>query len=375
MSNSGIEWTDSTWEVTAGCTKVSSGCANCYAERLVGTRHAGAARKRKRDGTANGSAVDLSLEVINGKGRWSGDIRLLEMNLSQPLSRRAPTVYFVNSRSDLFHPDVPFSYIDRVFAVMALCPRHRFLVLTKRPGRMRAYLTSKDRDRSVERAVLVWHESQGPDYTLSNRCDVHPLKVAHCLRVRAVPQEYTWPLPNVWLGTSVEDQETANTRLPELLACPAAGRFVSAEPLLDAVELGLNRELLTDLMDAEGRDDRHRGRYPFTGVPGEAVTRRKHGIDWVIVGGESGPGARDFCVSWAESIVEQCRGAGVPVFVKQLGPHPFGQFEHEDNEGYGVQVKLRDRKGADPAEWPADLRVREVPAGLSLGVKMGGLEK
>jgi len=328
MSNeSNIEWCDRSWEVTAGCTKVSSGCANCYAERLVGTRFAGMARKRRDAGRDTGTGLDLSLKVINapeGKPpRWNGHIELLEMNLGEPLSRRAPTVYFVNSRSDLFHEDVPFEYIDRVFAVMALCPRHRFLVLTKRPERMRAYLNDQGMARRDGRGEALIEF--GGDQL----------------------EGHGWPLENVWLGTSVEDQETANTRLPELYRCPAAGRFISAEPLLDDVELPVRlaqvqRVAMLTYTDAS----------------------RVSGSLWVIVGGESGPGARDFCTSWASSIVDQCRRASVPVFVKQLGPHPFGPFEHEENEGCGVQVKLKNRKGADMGEWPADLRVREVPEGL-----------
>lgn len=366
---SGIEWCDRSWEVTAGCTKVSSGCANCYAERLVGTRHAGVARKRKRDGTDNGSAIDLSLEVINdppGKPpRWSGDVRLLEMNLGQPLSRKAPTVYFVNSRSDLFHPDVPFEYIDRVFAVMALCPRHRFLVLTKRPERMRAYLTEHYPD---------WeHAWPNPEVELGG----------HLTQVQDHTGEYevvakTWPLPNVWLGTSVEDQEAADARLPELLACPAAGRFVSAEPLLGAV----------DLEEHLGSDE-----YPPGYFPDLPNGIHCPGVDWVIVGGESGPGSRVCNVAWIRSVVEQCTGAGVPVFVKQLGadvrdrndagfdgdPEDAGDLavirdvEHDPDgdstqyQGKPVRVRLNSSKGNDPAEWPADMRVREVPAGLRIG--------
>ncbi|MHA7813231.1 MAG: DUF5131 family protein [Phycisphaerales bacterium] len=350
---SGIEWCDRSWEVVAGCTKVSSGCANCYAERLVGTRHAGVARKRKRDGVDNGSAIDLSLEVINDKGRWSGDVRLLEMNLGQPLSRKAPTVYFVNSRSDLFHEDVPFSYVDKVFAVMALCPRHRFLVLTKRPERMRAYLDWKGLGLDVRIQDAAW-------YSFAQKL------------------ECSMPLPNVWLGASVEDQETANTRLPELLACPAAGRFISAEPLLGPVELPLRISQI----------QRH-------AQLGYSDASRVQSSLWVIVGGESGPGARVCNVAWIRSVVEQCRGrlAGVPVFVKQLGADVrdrndagfegepedawdlavIRDVEHDPDgdstqyQGKPVRVRLNSSKGNDPAEWPAGLRVRDVPAGLVIG--------
>jgi protein gp37 len=343
---SGIEWCDRSWEVVAGCTKVSSGCANCYAERLVGTRHAGVARKRKRDGTDNGSAIDLSLEVINGKGRWSGDVRLLEMNLGQPLSRKAPTVYFVNSRSDLFHEDVPFEYIDRVFAVMALCPQHRFLVLTKRPERMRAYLAD-----AKQRVALIGREKHPGD---SHDCYIDP----------SPDRDYiAWPLPNVWLGTSVEDQETANTRLPELLACPAAGRFVSAEPLLGAVDLTCVHLGGDSVADDDGGDRINVLDYSWYDDDGDEYFGH---IDWVIVGGESGPGSRVCNVAWIRSVVEQCTGAGVPVFVKQLGADPRGPYVDPPpaDEGYPPVYEVKSRKGNDMAEWPTGLRVREVPAGL-----------
>jgi protein gp37 len=361
-----IEWCDRSWEVTAGCTKVSSGCANCYAERLVGTRHAGVARKRKRDGTDNGSAVDLSLEVINDKGRWSGHARLLEMNLSQPLSRKAPTVYFVNSRSDLFHPDVPFSYVDKVFAVMALCPRHRFLVLTKRPERMRAYL------------------EQPASMAFRGVC-------AALRRMGKQGSTGAWPLENVWLGTSVEDQEAANTRLPELYRCPAAGRFVSAEPLLNRVSLGrwLNACPGSKHVDGLSHGWMFDGDNPsitcdWCGEHRDAISGCVYGeskseppkFDWVIVGGESGPGARPCNVEWIRSIKELCEFVSVPVFVKQLGAcasDPVngiaGAMLKVDRDADAlVSHRLKSRKGNDMAEWPADLRVRDVPEALRLGV-------
>lgn len=391
-SESNIEWCDRTWEVTAGCTKVSSGCANCYAEHLMGTRMHGAAEKRAREGRANGSSVDLSLEVINapeGKPpRWNGEIRLLDMNLDQPLRRRAPSRYFVNSRSDLFHPDVPFEYSDRVLAVMALCPWHRFMVLTKRPERMREYLTGDAIDRVYE--LILDNRKLG---NISERADI------------ADEVTERWPLENVWLGTSVEDQETANTRLPELLACPAAGRFVSAEPLLGAVDLESRLRASTRLhmcMDVRGalrnesfdgfthpEDGREMTRAEAedalwkihaTGVKVIPVGKcddfddqtgcrghRTPGLDWVIVGGESGAGARPCNVAWVRSIKNQCQAAGVPVFVKQLGADPRRPYHEESCEGYAPKLKLKNKKGADPSEWPADLRVREVPDGLRVG--------
>jgi protein gp37 len=257
---------------------------------------------------------------------------------------------FVDSMSDLFHEDVPDAYIDRVFAVMALAPRHTFQVLTKRPERMRDYLS----------------RTRGSDGVI---CRVNAA-------AREIPKgqwwhgdHTSWPWPNVWLGVSAENQEQADKRIPELLQTPAAVRFISAEPLLGPLVVS----------DVSRRSDavQQLGRRPLDG------------IDWVIVGGESGPGARPCNVAWVRSIVRQGHAFRVPVFVKQLGaqildrndaefdgscatawpeaieqrdavqhnPHGF----REEWQGADVRIHLRDRKGGDMAEWPEDLRVRQFP--------------
>jgi protein gp37 len=197
------------------------------------------------------------------------DVMTHEDRLDQPLRWTKPRKVFVNSMSDLFHEDVPDAFIDRVFAVMALAPQHTFQILTKRAERMREYMSGR-RTRRGDRAVRP-HERRAP---------------------RIAKGSYSWPLPNVWLGVSVENQHFADERIPLLLQTPAAVRFISAEPLLGPVDL------------AHWLDD----------IP--SGSRR---LDWVIVGGESGPGARPFDLAWARSIVQQCQAAGVPVFVKQLG--------------------------------------------------------
>ena len=396
-----IEWCDASWEVTAGCSKVSSGCAHCYAETLVGTRLAGVARKRKADGTANGSAVDVSLDVIkhvNHDGRWSaaqwnGNIELLEMNLEQPLKRKTPTVYFVNSRSDLFHERVPFEYIDRVFAVMALCPQHRFLVLTKRPERMREYLSDKK-----------WHPDDSYTYTRDHLVEgqaqrLYEERMGECAREWLAVH---WPLPNVWLGTSAEDQATADARVPELLACPAAGRFISAEPLLGEIDLGayvISSSRYHMCMDVRGAI-RNKSFDGLQHPDGTAMTRRQAedalwkihatgakvipagscddfddqvgcrghknpGIDWVIVGGESGVVARPCEIGWVRRVVEQCKRAGVPVFVKQLGKRAVIKRESATR---WLELSAG-RKGERFECFPDDLRVREVPDDLLIGVR------
>jgi protein gp37 len=152
------------------------------------------------------------------------------------------------------------------------------------------------------------------------------------------------PLANVWLGVSVEDQARADERIPLLLQTPSAVRFISAEPLLGSVDLRSGGDV-TEV----GYIDWLRG---FDGSD-PPIPR----LDWVIVGGESGPGARPFHIEWARAIVTQCQAAHVPVFVKQLGADP--RDPHWD---MGGMVTLRDRKGGDPSEWPEDLRVREFPA-------------
>lgn len=337
-----IEWTEKTWNPVVGCTPVSSGCLNCYAatmaRRLEGMGVAEyQPRRLDRDGrnvTGLPGLQDESdrtvriAEVKGGRAVFTGDVRTVPDRLPDPLHWRKPALIFVNSMSDLFHESVPFEFIDRVFAVMALCPQHTFQVLTKRPERMAEYLTSMDgRDMMRLGAASAAMDTGRQFDTLA----------------------YRWPLPNVWLGTSVENQATADERIPHLLRCPAAVRFLSCEPLLGAVDLGLRSCLMGNrggLINVDGQI----GRLP--------------GIDWVIVGGESGPHARPCDVAWVRSVVGQCRAAGVPCFVKQLGARP---YHVEDGEK--LAIMLKSRKGGVPEEWEGypetdGLNVREWPKGV-----------
>lgn len=268
-----IEWTDTTWNPTVGCSRVSEGCRNCYAERMA-----------KRLASMESQSHTYRL-VVREDGRWNGNVIALEERLTEPLSWKKPRRVFVDSMSDLFHEAVPFEFIDKVFAVMALCPQHTFQVLTKRPERMAEYLTAEFRaNRIIEEMPKV-----APD--------------------RGV---WCWPtwreaFARVWLGTSIEDQATADERIPHLLRCPAAVRFLSCEPLLGAVNLGTIRT----------------GLVPMPGVFISNMIGRQLGIGWVIVGGESGPGARPMHPDWVRSLRDQCVAARVPVFVKQdSGPKP-----------------------------------------------------
>lgn len=290
-----IEWTHmpgylpATWNPTRGCSRVSEGCRNCYAEIM-------AARFSKPGQWGEGFA-----EMRGGDHRWTGRVELVEDKLLMPLKWRLPRCIFVNSTSDLFHERLPDEAIDRVIAVMALCPQHRFLVLTKRPERMRQYMTTEVRGQWSGKAYVV----EGGEGQLRPMTDVRfrMMSVLCDMLSRAPSQAINrasewqdahypggdglvrkWPLPNVWLGASVEDQPMADERIPHLLATPAAVRFVSYEPALGPVDFQLG---------------------------GERAGR----LDWVIAGGESGPGARPAHPDWFRSVRDQCAAAGVAFFI------------------------------------------------------------
>lgn len=248
--NTKIEWSDATWSPLVGCTHISTGCDHCYAASLASGR----------------LASTPTYEGLAENGKFNGTVRLLPDRLDQPLRWKRPRMIFVNSMSDLFHESAPDSYIAQVFAVMARAPQHTFQVLTKRHGRMRSLLNSHDFHAEV------WQWLNGPEVS--------------------VP----WPLPNVWLGVSAEDQKWADIRIPALLSTPAAVRFVSAEPLLGRITLAdswLMPQMSKSLTD---------------GV-----------LDWVIVGGESGHGARPMHPDWARAIRDDCVAAEVAFLFKQRG--------------------------------------------------------
>jgi protein gp37 len=275
MSISSIEWTEHTWNPIVGCSIVSPGCTNCYAMRM--------AARIEAAGTAPHYAG--LTKKVNGNAVWTGKLALApEITLTEPLRRKKPTMYFVNSMGDLFHEDCPDEWIDRVFAVMALCPQHTFQVLTKRADRMRAYMANVEREAYWMNAVADLFEIDG---SLLNRC--YPI----------MGQRDPWlPLPNAWLGVSCERQEEADERIPLLLQTPAAVRFISAEPLLGPIKL---HERIGDDWLASG------------------LSGERKGLDWIIVGGESGPKARPMHARWAADIRNQCRVARIPFFFKQWG--------------------------------------------------------
>lgn len=229
MSDTKIEWAEKSWNPMSGCSAVSAGCANCYAKRMA--------------------------QRLKGRYGYPADepfrVTLHPDKLEEPRHWRKPRRVFVCSMGDLFHKDVHRDNILEVWDVMARAPQHTFMVLTKRPERM-------------QRLVAEWLD--------------------HAMTISLIP--HTWPLPNIWLGVSVEDQKTANLRVPLLLETPAAVRFISAEPLLGPVNLA-----------GPG----------WTTVAG----------DWVICGAETGPGARPFDLDWARSLRDQCAEAQVPFFFKR----------------------------------------------------------
>ncbi|WP_109507321.1 DUF5131 family protein [Nocardioides speluncae] len=265
-----IEWADATWNPVTGCDEVSPGCDHCYAKTFA-ERFRGVPGHYFEDGF---------------------DVQLRPDKLDLPLRWTKPRRVFVNSMSDLFHKDIPDEYIARVFAVMAIARAHTFQVLTKRHGRMRSLLSSLRFWIQVETLAYLMACGEDDDVDGGRALQV---REAQRLPDGSIPQ--VWPLPNVWLGVSVEDQQRADLRIPALLDTPAAVRFLSCEPLLGRV----------DLLEAINQE------------PLAAYQFRPGGIDWVIVGGESGHGARPMHPDWARSLRDQCTKAGVPFHFKQRG--------------------------------------------------------
>lgn len=299
MSNGSlIGWTDATWPIVAGCEYASPGCSNCWAVRdswrLAHNPHP--AVHNAYFGTVDKRA--------DGKLVWSGIIRELWNRLDWPLAWKKPRRIFVCSQADLFHPQVSADFIAKAFETMARCPQHTFQVLTKHPARMRQLL---NHDLPYE----------GPH----------------------------WPLPNVWLGTTVEDQRRADERVPELMRTTAAKIWLSVEPMLEAIDL--------------------------TVIPtGSPHVERDHydlaDIDWIVCGGESAQTratTRPFDLAWARDLLAQCRRADVRFFMKQLGTKPIGHVSTER----GVDLPMLSGKSCrykwhEPEHWPTDLQVQEFPA-------------
>lgn len=288
----GIQWTDATWNCLRGCTRKSAGCTRCYAESIA----------------HRFSGPGQPYEGLTTNGRWNGQVRFIDDHWTDPVRWARPRRIFVNSMSDIFHESVPIEWIDRIFGVMALAGHHTYQCLTKRSERMLEYC---QQDRRVQWAYAAARATTCGDIGFD--------------LITLGPKV----LPNVWLGVSIENQD-ARARIVDLALTPAAVRFVSAEPLIGPLDLGLRRPH-GSFADSSGR--------PL--------------VDWVIIGGESGGQARECNVGDIRRIILECEEAGVACFVKQLGKLPMST---------GVRLPLKDsRHGGDIDEWPEDLRVRQFP--------------
>ena len=264
-----IEWATRTWNPLHGCSLVSKGCQNCYAMKL-------ADRFKTHPNEKVRARYDGLTKVVNGNAVWTGEVNLHWDLLDEPFKWKKPAYVFVNSMSDLFHEKVPHLFVDRALETIKQNPHLIFQVLTKRPERM-----------------------------------------AHYFQIREVPK-------NFWAGTSVEDQKTADERIPELLKIPAKVRFLSCEPLLGPVEFS----------DVTNRADC----VQQLGKPA------MQGIHWVIVGGESGANARPMHPSWARSLRDQCVAADVPFFFKQ-----FGEFQDGSCMGFKNFTVLNTGEFCEPS--------------------------
>jgi protein gp37 len=272
-----IPWTDATWNPVTGCTPISRGCDHCYARRMA-RRLAGRAGYPEGDGFA---------------------VTLHDDRLDEPLNWRTPRRVFVCSMGDLFHEDVPDRVIEDIFGVMALTPHLTYQVLTKRPVRMAEWIRTHSHGECVAGVV-----DRLADF------GQHPHRFSR--QVEQIDAGWPWPLPNVWLGVTAEDQERADERIPLLLQTPARVRFVSCEPLLGPVNL--QRWLRLYGHDGPPCCTERLGWHRL----GEHKTA-KPDLDWVIAGGESGSGARPMHPDWARSLRDQCAAAEVPFFFKQWG--------------------------------------------------------
>ncbi|RSN12844.1 hypothetical protein DMB42_11745 [Nonomuraea sp. WAC 01424] len=319
-----IEWTDATWNPVTGCTKVSPGCDHCYAETF-------AERWRGTPGHHFEAGFDVTLRPER---------------LDQPLRWKKPRRIFVNSMSDLFHDDVPDEYIARVFAVMAQASHHTFQILTKRHARMRSFLNDICKCGSGHapgihlRSAMSWAgTAHSPTYVPG--VDGH-----------TVYFDRPWPLPNVWLGVSVENQQWAEARIPALLETPAAVRFISAEPLLGPVDLRNLKARNGALIDCLSGDVKDGDGTVYTGAPSV--------LDWVIVGGESGRGARPMHPRWPIDLRDQCLEFGhVSFHFKQWGEwRPQPRYSTDDRH-HVVMLNGMDRGTPWPG-WGLDQPDAEV---------------
>jgi protein gp37 len=273
MNKTKIEWADATWNPITGCTKISPGCQNCYAERMA-----------KRLAGRCGYPADEPFKVTLHPDR-----------LDQPLKWKKPRTVLVSFMGDLFHEDAPDKYIIDCLSIMAEAWQHTFIILTKRPARM------KD---------IIAHETVANDVWLQTSRGVN-----------AEPSP--WPLPNIWLGVTAENQEQADKRIPILLQIPAVVRFVSVEPMLgpvDLTQIDIGGNVWINSLTGDCKSY-----HPYGGM--WKITESKNKLDWVICGGETGPGARPMHPDWVRGLRDQCQASGTPFFFKQ-----HGEWSHDSQD-------------------------------------------
>ena len=318
-----------TWNPVVGCRKVSEGCRNCYAERMA-NRLAGIANKKS---AATTSLLKYADVIYNGK--WNGKASFNTDELLAPLQWKSPRVVFVCSMGDLFHENTMETWIDKVMVMIALNPKHIFIILTKRAKRMAEYFS-----RPKEKIVEAW-EKACYDIGLSDSND--DIDSPACFiynRAFGYTKKSTtgWPLTNMWLGVTAENKAAANERIPALLKIKAAVKFVSVEPMLGPVNLSI--WFYSGFMEP-----------PFDDC-----------VDWVICGGESGPGARPMHPDWVRSLRDQCKEAQVPFFFKQWGEWQNGScfkekvkhlFMLDDGQafGYSIETGMVEIKNVSSEYW------------------------
>lgn len=298
-ARSKIEWTEMTWNVVTGCNKVSQGCKFCYAE-VMHKRLMSMEESKVKKGLIKESDRKYSRPFLDGAFPH-------EPSLTIPLHMKKPRMIFVNSMSDLFHESVPFEFIAKVFYAMRLSKRHTYQVLTKRPDRMLEFLSHV----RYNKYSFCYTHNGNPTKLYGGDGEI-------------VCWKDEFPLKNVWLGVSVEDQKTADERIPILLQVPAAVRWLSAEPLLG--KINLFNYLTSTYNDRQDENGRNKWAVPH--------------LDWVVAGGESGKGARPMHPDWVRSIRDQCKVAGVPFYMKQICEN-------------GRKINYED--------FPKDLKIREYP--------------
>ena len=299
-----IEWTDATWSPVTGCTPISEGCENCYARRMA----------KRLAGRCGYPAVDPFRATIHPE------------RLDEPFRWKKPRRVFVCSMSDLFHEDVPYEFIYDIWDVMVKNRQHTFLILSKRPDRMQSF---------IERVMV-------------NRMD-YAYMLGNTPEGKEARKWALKPVQNVWLGVTAENQQRADERIPILLEIPAAVRFVSVEPMLGLVDLtGIRFDRNTIMNVLEGCGINRLS--PCQSIPNAFCEK----INWVICGGETGPGARPMHPDWVRSLRDQCQDSGVPFFFKQWGEFEYLRQGAKNGDGKIVAHKVGKKRAGrllDGREW------------------------